>query len=521
MIKPQFERLEDIVESDNDPIEIENVGHFFYAESNPNPPDWMRKFFGTSIQQEIRILTSSAKGILIVPVRNGDTTVRFAVAFGIGRHLLKEGVIEERFGLKVVLNSADPESLRSIDKTTLGSVPKHSHEQMSRDVNASEFGIDVEQDLISSVTAKSRDEAFGKTPTGKDALSVSVKVDILNIVEFLKHCLNRYHSDDYKADFEWIDQIAEVRDKRKTEALATLLAEKLTQRELDKIWMAVPSLVDWADVEGFRYLSEKKGDLVEDIGMSSFLDSLGERPITTETLDDELVYMISASTGIATRWTAFRCTYAELELDDSLYILNNGKWYEIARGFTERVLRDYAAFTHSAVILPDCAEKDEGTYNSAAAKALGLCCMDKNLIQHGGGHSSVEFCDLLTPDKKIIHVKRYGGSSPLSHLFAQGVVSGELFVSDPEFRKKLNEKLPDSYKLVDPLARPKSEEYEIVYAIISYSAADLDIPFFSKVNLRNARNRLALCGYKVSLKKILKVEPSPLPEAAMAIATTV
>ncbi|MCD4705514.1 TIGR04141 family sporadically distributed protein, partial [bacterium] len=50
--------------------------------------------------------------------------------------------------------------------------------------------------------------------------------------------------------------------------------------------------------------------------------------------------------------------------------------------------------------------------------------------------------------------------------------------------------------------KPKSSEYEIIYAIISKSEKDLDIPFFSKINIRNAKRRLETFGYSVSLLKI-------------------
>jgi|SRR5579863_2319765 len=106
------------------------------------------------------------------------------------------------------------------------------------------------------------------------------------------------------------------------------------------------------------------------------------------------------------------------------------------------------------------------------------------------------------PDGKLVHVKRYGGSSVLSHLFAQGVVSGELFLGDAAFREKVNAELPTGFKLTDPQARPMPGNYEIIYAIISESKKDLDLPFFSKVTLRNARRRLQTLGYNVSIGKI-------------------
>jgi uncharacterized protein (TIGR04141 family) len=100
-----------------------------------------------------------------------------------------------------------------------------------------------------------------------------------------------------------------------------------------------------------------------------------------------------------------------------------------------------------------------------------------------------------------VHVKHYAGSSVLSHLFYQGIVSGELFLADAEFRKKVNGKLPSSHH-IDLKKQPVAGDYEIVFAIISSSSKVLDLPFFSKVSLRNARRRLATFGYKVSFQKI-------------------
>jgi uncharacterized protein (TIGR04141 family) len=128
--------------------------------------------------------------------------------------------------------------------------------------------------------------------------------------------------------------------------------------------------------------------------------------------------------------------------------------------------------------------------------------LDRKVITIGGSRSSVEFCDLFTNDKKLIHVKKYGGSSVLSHLFQQGVVSGELFISDIKFRKDVNDKLSDPYKLNNPIDRPDPTEYEVCYAIMSDVPGDLHIPFFSKVVMKNAVKRLQAYGYKVTKKKI-------------------
>ena len=64
-------------------------------------------------------------------------------------------------------------------------------------------------------------------------------------------------------------------------------------------------------------------------------------------------------------------------------------------------------------------------------------------IRFGRGRSLVEFCDLFNREEKVLlHVKRYGGSAPLSHLFQQALVSGEAFRTESEFRRLANAKLP-------------------------------------------------------------------------------
>ena len=141
----------------------------------------------------------------------------------------------------------------------------------------------------------------------------------------------------------------------------------------------------------------------------------------------------------------------------------------------------------------------------------GYRCMDCKLIPVGAGNHKVEFCDLLTSDKKIIHVKRYGSSSVLSHLFAQGMVSGILFNEDKSFliklSAKLGDELGDEYKEKYTTDYPDPKEYKIIYAVISEHDDKLEIPFFSKINIRNAKKRLEGMGYEVYLYHI-PVDPN-------------
>ena len=106
----------------------------------------------------------------------------------------------------------------------------------------------------------------------------------------------------------------------------------------------------------------------------------------------------------------------------------------------------------------------------------------------------------------MIHVKHYSQAAPLSHLFAQGLVSGELFQSDKNFRRKLNDKLPEGRKLANLSDRPADKEYGVVFAIISDRPGPLHIPFFSRLTLRHAAKRLELYGFRVAKTKIAVTE---------------
>ena len=499
------------------PLIINNDAVFYYSESKQSQPLWVKNFFGSSLSEiENLLYNKTTKGVLLISANvNSDKRRTFAIPFGYGWTLLNPGVWEERFGLKVALNILDDENVRRIDKKNISSVSKDISEQLSLTSEIADFGIDIEQDLICSITGKTKEmyQQFGKTVTGKDAIYISTKVDILNVTKILKMCYERYISKDYTEKFGWIDHIMDIRDTKVKKKLNDILIKKIKDEDFNKIWMAVPGLVDWHDVRGFVYDKKSSEEPEDDIYLKGFLNSLKENndnnelEIKIETLKERYVYCISESNGGMPmhKWRAYNCLHCEIKIKNTLYLLNNGRWYEIEKEFASNINEDYKEMYNKpqTLELPKYDHKNEAEYNKIVAEDnQKFYCMDRENIIYGGGYSKIEFCDLYTKDKQIIHVKRYGGSGVLSHLFAQGVVSGELFMAEKEFRKKVNEKLPDSHKINDYADKPKDNDYQVIFAIISASKKDLEIPFFSKVTLRNAKRRLETYGYKVALLKI-------------------
>lgn len=502
-IKQNITDINKIVKSFSYKKEILGVGDFYYNRSSTHSPDWIEDFFVNEFTDPA-IFSASSQGVLILKIEYQTTEIFFALPFGMGRHMLELDSIEERFGLIVTLNCIQENSIRSLEKRTLGANPKIAKEQMGKPTRAVEFGIDIEQDLIRMVTGKSKFPDISKNISGADVLSVTAKVNIKDIQDYLKKCYERYLSDDYKKDFDWVDQIHEIRDSNLLNKLNQELLNKLNARELAHVWMAIPDLIEWTDVKGFNFLPRQK-ELSSDIDIFSFIDSFTPGIDSIEKLKSRHIAAISEKTEeVIEYWTAYKCMYGEIELDNIQYILNNGKWYEINNGFVASVNKEYELISLSTMQLPDYNHASEGAYTKSTCGANALFqSMDADNIVYGGGKSKIEFCDIYTQDKKIIHIKPYAASSVLSHLFQQGLVSGELLVSDAEFRKTLNKKLKTGWKLNNPSVRIKPGEYEIIYAIISNKAdARPVIPFFSRVSIKNAKRRLESFGYNVSIMKI-------------------
>lgn len=505
LIDEAFSDFDSIVTNASHRVEIPELGTFFSKPSAPRPPDWATDFFGADFVPEA-LWVSSACGLLLVPMDCGGTQRIFALTFGTGRFLIEDRAIEERFGLRVVLNTVLNNTLKSIDKTSLGYTAKQSREQISGEGELTAFGIDIEQDLVNSATGRSKLEIFGKTITGKDALSATVKRKASDIKEFLEACWSQYQREDYLENFDWIDQVKDIRNKGEKERLDAILLAKLNSEEFDRIWVVPPEIVDWSDAKGFRYGAPKRGELFADLSIQELTASLRKTPIEREHLGSVKVHLISVKTDKPSHsWPAYKCLYAEVVEDNKLYMLNSGKWYEVEQSFVAKIEAYFHGMPESEIDFIEFDESygTEGGYNQALSQSIqGAFCFDQKNITYGGGHSKIEFCDVYSPDRKIIHVKRYSGSSQLSHLFSQGLVSGELFISDEVFRDKVRELTPSGYPFVPAGMKPKAEDYEIVFAIISKSKKDLDIPFFSKVTLKNASTSLSNYGYNVSIKKI-------------------
>lgn len=476
-----------------------HIGDLYVQRRRPQSPRWAKFFRGYLDPAQLGQVTSAA-AVLLMKARDR----LFAITFGQGRHLLDSDAWEERFGLRVALNCIGENNVRSIDKRTFDSISRHSREQASREAAARDFQLDIEQDLLRAITGTPTNSDLGRRMSGMDALHTAIPTDVESLRELLSDYFDKYLDTSYRTTFPWVDHIAEVPNRALIDQLDEALAERITSENFDGIWMAVPDVLDWERVDGFRWAGRQE-PLHHDVNLQGFLSSLpNTQSLTAKSLRQRKISCIDHD-GIAfAGWQAYRCVHAQLDRGGNSYLLSDGKWYRLTRDFVDEVNEAYRRLPRYTHELPAFADESETLYNKRVAETepARYALMDAKEIPYGGGHGRVEFCDLFIDRKDILHVKRYGASSVLSHLFSQGLVSGELFQMDAGFRQKVNALLPVRHRIQDAKRRPNLNEYHVVYGVISDAPGDLTLPFFSRLNLKHAARRLAGYGYHISLAKI-------------------
>lgn len=501
-------------------------------------PAWLpllQEGFGEGI-----LMTPGAQNsaVLIIRVRRFRRWRYFAVVFGSGRHILEPSAIQRRYGLKVALNaiysSDDPDTIsarvRSVDAKTVAQNTLRTRRQANRDAAFEIFGLDVQRDLLNGVVGEPVDKvAWGNRISGADAVHLNVPVRFQDLGELCERIWSLGRRTDYRERFNFIDNVKIVDDPGLNASLQEELMGVLRD-DTSLMTLAPPELLDWDDIESFRFSIAREVEFPT-LEVQDYVDVLSRRGLLEEidiaTLRKHRVTAISSAGREEYSWSAFRCLSGEISLGGQTFILDEGNFYEVAAGYRESLDQYVAAIPECNVTLPDShetagSEQSEGDYNELAADASDQhLLLDKATVRVSRRTSPIEICDILTAKSQFIHVKRKLASSSLSHLFAQGYVSADLLLMNPEFRdvakaaiakaeeNRATDTTDEGFRgrftnavRFDP---PNPSKTEVVYAIIARwngrSLAEA-LPFFSKVNLRRHADDLRRMGYRVTCKRI-------------------
>jgi uncharacterized protein (TIGR04141 family) len=102
-----------------------------------------------------------------------------------------------------------------------------------------------------------------------------------------------------------------------------------------------------------------------------------------------------------------------------------------------------------------------------------------------------------------VHVKRDFEAEALSHLFAQGAVSAELFTYRPQYRARLRELLTGAPAVaaVVPTDPPEPLFFRVAFGIISEEPdrVPTDLPVFSRVHLAQMADQIERMGFRLTV----------------------
>lgn len=486
-------------------------GVLYYESPRPKNASW-RDFLAPGFGQRLPMFTTQhASAVLLFPVGNGNRKRLFAVTFGYGRALLSESALEPDFGLRTALHLCNPETLRAINYRTIEERTRIGRVQLSDAGSVDAFRMNFDTDLLRGLEAESNDRTVCERLGARwSNLIVSSRVEVDDLPSLASRLLSRYRNRSLPAEYAWIENVRRVTDPMLITTLDTELEERVNRRELDGIRLAIPEIAGSTVGVNVKLF---KPDVNSADFTSDFDAYLGMRKRkgnwTIETAkNSHTVYLVDSSTCREVEHSSiYRCIVAEFDHAHERYLLVDGEWFQLNRDFVQAVNESMSAIPVLSHSLPNWnSGESEGDWNARACKSWKeAALLDKTNIPHGGGRSRIEPADIVTRAQVLAHVKRRDmSSSGLSHLFAQGVVASQLIYEDKEYRRKVAKCLPRSHK---PVAATLSDDkfdprlWTVGYVLLGADSVRpaQTMPFFSKVNLKGASQRLKLMGYKVGI----------------------
>lgn len=484
-------------------VAIKNTICSLYLKKSYSEPRWSKLFSDIEDVNKGIFKSESVKGLLIVPVE--DRLLAFT--FGHGRSMIKSSMVERGFGLRVTLNLGDSEQIKSIDKSTLEKVSLNTRSQTSKNTNVNDFDFEFDQEILKSICAVVEDSnsECSEVVSGCDSVAMNTDVQLEYFPELAKRLLVAYYDNKYQEKYPWVDFIQAITDPVLLENLNENMMVIVNNAEFDSVWISPPEIINYNDFSGFVYKinNDQSPCYHGELNLCSYIaEARLKKPITIDTLKRKEIRVYNAAEQNVSSWPIFYCMNCELDLDNETYILNDGKWYRIDADFSKSVNDFFNELNDCEIAFPPYNGMKEGDYLRKIADGENFALLDQQWIYPKGTGNKLEFCDLLSQCNAFIHVKKYGSSSVLSHLFSQASVATDFLMNDASVQEQVNKYLENTYLMVNFNKEDSPRKYRIVLAIMQRNSGKLHLPFFSKVNLRHHARRLINMGFKVELAKI-------------------
>ena len=371
------------------------------------------------------------------------------------------------------------------------------------------FRIDPQSDLLAAVGGHTADPMLADVPGGR-SVRFRTDVETLNdLVQLSDDLVQRSTEDAYRTEFAWVDNVALVEDEPTIDDLKTeLVRQLLTEPAPPTVDVILPDdLLELDDERSIQYILQPKQWLRHASSttltvpmIAHILRSHGDGS-EIDGLNDELRFLDASRTLIGSQ-TVLECLSAELECGGAHYIAYDGDFYRVDVDFVRSIDAELGAIGQFTYKLPCYDGGSEGAFS----KKVGEVCpndfvvLDRTLI-YLPDHSGVETCDLLASTGALVHVKRKGKSSTLSHLFLQAVNCCELLTGSADARSEWRQVIsasPINGTLTEDILRALdgldqgNRGHQVVFAILGdwRGKGITNLPFFSRISLVQASRRI-------------------------------
>jgi uncharacterized protein (TIGR04141 family) len=500
------------------------------GQSPSNPPPWasfVREAAGTSADVELQ--NKSCGAILFLTAeRTGSPDRIFAFTFGTGHLALDPDAIERGFGLKVTLNKVERSKLRTLDVASLDATVIQRRTQASREIDIDEFGMNKHQDLLRLAAGTPDDTGLARSLSGRDSLTLNRRYSAAELQALCERLLALYDGKEYQKHYKFIDNVRPVRDRlllSELDGLAFAEIKALVAGHTSDLHLSLPEILDPSRSLEVSYLGAtlKPGrkSVYLDIDVADYVEELRLGKFADLTLNawratHEIRFCEAGETDREKQHRIHNCIVWEVVHNGITYVAFGGEWFAIDKLFYKEVEDAFRRLVSAAPLIASTAAKNEQELLVELDARSDLLLMDKTKTNPAGApRANIEFCDFLSSDRKLIHLKDGHASTSISHLWSQGVVGSESFLRDEGFRRHLlkhvRARQKDAKKsgfeklLPTPAKRPRTRDFTVAYGIMRTPlkrSGKLDIPFFSKVSMRAAAQRLEDLGFNVEIQLI-------------------
>ena len=485
-----------------DTLGIEGTIYVHHVQSKI--PDWkyqLDKLSGIDITIPEN---TSNKAVVVFKHKNRY----FSLTYGYGRSMLDDSKIVRNFGLIVAANLIDSEKLKSLNSMTIEDAIIDTQKQTSKYTNQNQLQVNKISEILKSLSGSPTQESVAKFLIGTDSLIATRKMNIIDIKTDINFYYDTYQKDDYKTNgFEWLDNVQVIKDAALKNNLHQILVNAIADND-PTLYIAPNKIIDWEKIDGFHITGVRNTNNEIDIdyeGYFAYIRRKEIKDVLTKLRNDKLMATNNSGEEVIISNVYDGLIY-EIVHNEGKYLLCYGDWYEIDTTFYNQIKLKINSIPDADIKLPNCMHQEgESMYNKRVATACGHLLLDSQNYQPSEyGHSKIEPCDILTEDEQFLHIKKGRGSSKLSHLFAQGLVSARIFRSDPGFKTHINA-VSNRVRNKDILTRnPSTHVHEIIFGIIDDREGPHStiLPFFSMVNLSQVVDELHRMNLRVSILRI-------------------